>query len=333
MRNSTRFHVQLTGLILAGVALQAGAGEPHRPSDILPQLRDFDSAYTSSVSVSGTDQRLSTRVSPELERTWQFSAGNGYVAVVSRAREFPAHVGDAREWMAYVGTTTLVTEVLATIVEIKADPNSTAARADDIPLDKQQAIVSIQSGDSQAFSEPVKRVLWSMGRGFASHIDAVESVSEVGEGTLDVRGSGRGLLDSQIGWWRLTIEPEKHWMVRSASFYQSAEDERAGIAFLHMENHGARVTEGRFIPEWGRWRTPSMKEGESVTITFETIAPSENAELLRQALEHSYGPYARQTTLIDHRNPSIPLVMELGIGERMPDYVTPELQLERSAAN
>lgn len=63
-----------------------------------------------------------------------------------------------------------------------------------------------------------KRVLWSCGRGFADHLDKIVKAEQDQDGFINIEAHGSHADKIEQGVWKLRLDPDAGYLVRSASF-------------------------------------------------------------------------------------------------------------------
>lgn len=285
-------------------------------SNVLENLKDFDSLYESGFTVSGTrqsnDQILMSSSRFGVKRRWRLTFGGDRVGYQMEVidyekpkyqrpkRQLPD--GDEtlrmsvriREW-GYWGFDLSGHHYEDTVIAVTA--------AGEVTETAKMHNSMLFGPRDEGPNAPKRVALWSLGRFFSNHVDKVTQVEESEDGRLVVSALGKK-SEGQNGRWELEIEPAAAWMVRKARFYWDIKPDRINV---EMRNEGTVWSGSYCIPKEAEINHWGPIEGvETERLTFEPVVEEFDEKLYgttQQAVAHNQTP---TLTLHDYRvSPSV----------------------------
>lgn len=145
---------------------------------------------------------------------------------------------------------------------------------------------------------PIKRALWSMGRGFAPYLQDVVACSRREDGAWEIEARGFESPVSQ-GRWQLTIDPSRSFLVIAASYTRDGREEPT-ITLGNLGNQGAGPCSVAENADWAvNLGYVSERRHECSTAAFRT-----DEELLEVGRKAKRGPFPASALALDKRSGS-----------------------------
>lgn len=249
-------------LLLGG--LPRGLADEPTGADILMKLKRLDAVYLAALSAeadvrtqrphsAATNADMTLRVSLSLD-------GPRRVVIEEQARPELRYVpddkkqprglrGTAAEYDEAGNMEVSVREKVITLFEeslssqAMTDTFYSVTPAHEVTQTFQSTILSRCAPDASTLVLPLRRVFWSLGRGFGEFLDEVTRVERSADGLIKVAATG--VFDrGDPGRWELEIDPRASYIVRAARFYATG----ASQPCLTMTNTDIRLKESCQYP-------------------------------------------------------------------------------------
>ncbi len=317
-RNSRRWTFPLLGVLAVACA---GVPQDVTDSKLLATLKATDELYYRGFTATGTDQEvpvLNSEATPVVGMRWKFSMDSRASALEHRAYEVASSVQNPPP--EFQGTPTMTMWSVVALGSKKSGQHSVYGnvleRGSAPPVEENRIVghVMVDAPDSKRFSLLAGlRILWAIGRGYAKHLDEIESVSAAEDGTLSVTAVGYGYARSQPGKWELVIVPEAAHMVRSARFYKR---DRSGSIrespLLEVVTSGIKQFGEVMVPE--KISVSEMSGAVEYPVTVDSASLVPDSSFIREAEAALDPPYAVATVYIDFSSGK-PVVLKFGVGQ------------------
>jgi hypothetical protein len=154
-----------------------------------------------------------------------------------------------------------------------------------------------------------KRLLWSSGRGFADHLDKIVEAEQDQDGFINIEAHGSHADKIGQGVWKLRLDPDAQYLVRSASFTQTG---LVRPTYLFTST-GTKSTAGVPVAEEAVYSMlGNIKTVKARTSQFQPKVDQELLDKLRNKLR---GRLPKNTSVRDFRNnPRKPFSYTVGKG-------------------
>jgi hypothetical protein len=143
---------------------------------------------------------------------------------------------------------------------------------------------------------PIKKVLWSIGRGYAEHLAQITRVAPLDNGLLSVTAEGTDVSYRPGARWELAVDPDAAYMVRDAKLYRAGENQ----PFLTVHNSGTKWQGSRCVPEQTRLYAP-FSGNRTTNHSSETLSDHADEAFLDHAARIMQSPYPVHTDVHDRR--------------------------------
>ena len=229
-------------------------------SEVLDNLKRYDSIYESGFTVSGTRKRQERvdlgQFRINVERGWRLAFEGDRCGYLMEVLEY-----EKPKFQEPKGGQAGLTEDGWQIVSVRArrwgywgsDVSGDHYEDMVMKVSPENEIVEMGKGyESTLYSAkdpgptgPKRTFLWSLGRFFSKNIDEVTLVKSSTNGHITVSALGKK-GEGRPGRWELEIEPAAAWMVREARFYS---DTRPDVIDCEMKNRGTGWSGPYCIPQ------------------------------------------------------------------------------------
>jgi hypothetical protein len=286
--NYMRKTVWLAGLLWGLGGTYAALGQ--EGDALLKHLQDFDAVYQASFSMSGVHEG-------PFRTQWQLSMSNGNIAYeeeiieVTSLKKKGQFVPFRRTW--FIGPDMQAQyDLVGRLYEtgkLPPWPPDSAGPATAGCLD-------IVKPEAPTLKFPMKKALWSIGRGYAEHLAQITRVTPLDNGLLSVTAEGTDVSYRPGARWELVIDPDAAYMVRDAKLYRARESR----PFLTVHNTGIKWQGSRCVPEQTRLYAP-FSGTRTTNHLYETVSDHADQAFLDYAARIMQSPYPVHTDLHDRR--------------------------------
>ena len=297
MRKAKRT-ILIAMLILAGFVpvCLAGSDKPlsggESGGEILKYLQDFDSVYRSGFTISGTYRRDS------LEKKWKITTSNEKIAYEEEVINILKLPDEAKGRWLPLRRTWLITPKLQaehSFVGRVYEVGKLPPWPENSPGPTTSGKLDIDDPDAPSYIFPIKKALWSLGRGYSEHITQITNVTQRENGLLSVTAEGTDAANRPGAKWELLIDPDAAYMVREAKLYKVGENK----PFVSVVNSGTKWVGSRCVPEQTQLKEPfATRATEHLS---ETVSNSTDEAFLRYVELAIRKPYLVHTDIVDHR--------------------------------
>ena len=274
--------------------------------EILKRLRDFDSVYLSGFTISGTSPG-------PFKKKWKITTSDGRIAYEEEVVEVLALKNKGQfvplRRVCFVGPKAHAQyDFVGRVHEVGELP----PWPENSPGLATAGCLDIAVPEAPTYKLPIKKVLWSLGRGYSEHITAITNVKPRDDGLLLVTAEGTDVSNRPGARWEMVIDPKAAYMVRQAELYRGAEQ----TAFLSIVNSGTKWVGARCVPERTQLKAP-FEGTRAFEHQHETASDRTDQEFLRHAELTMNRPYLVHTDVHDHRM-SPELYLAYNAGELFP---------------
>lgn len=286
---------------------------------VYEKLQFFDTKYSKAISSYGTvlhPPPFNAKDHPTVEKSWEFTASSSQIAIIEEAigdpsieyRQRPSDVSintsgvvnyDKDENM-YIGVETKAvwcfeknkSSKYRCITSFKVDAN------DQILKRTPNNNFRYCDADSSSLLLGPKTAMWVLGRGFSNCISEVSDVRVTDGGQLEVTASG-GLFDKEtmLGTWKLVVDPENDYIVRSAKFFLPSKSSDTS-PFFSMSNANIKESDQAFYPSESEYQISSYGKSK---FAIKNVSLKANDDLLDDALNITNDSDKPRTITIDER--------------------------------
>lgn len=248
-------------LVLFMAALRLGASEAN--TDLLKKLKNFDTVYLAALSAEAQVASPPALTGPgNYESNLQLRLsidGPRRVAIEEAARPEIRYVAEDKNAAAlrrsavdYDDAGNMEVSVREKVVTL-FDENVSAQTitdtfysvtpAHEVKQTFQSTILSRCAPEASTLVLPLRRTLWSLGRGYADFLEEVTAVEQLADGLVKI--SATGIFDrGDPGRWELEVDPKASYLVRRAFFYAP----NAKRPCVSMTNSDVRLNENCQYP-------------------------------------------------------------------------------------
>jgi hypothetical protein len=202
--------------------------------ELLEALREVDAKYLNGFTARGTRVEP-VPTGPDKLVAWTVTMGSGRLVVDQRDVEDDDHpkVAGQFEYVNYIGP------------ERMGSIHGNRLWVDGKLMDVKPMATFEPVGST--YDLLVGRFLWPLGRGFASQIDRITSVTTMADGLLKATAEGdRGAMKCR---WELVIDPEADYLVRDAKAFRRDEKQPSYV----VKTAGVLTGGGRSVAHTARW--------------------------------------------------------------------------------
>ncbi|HUT31583.1 MAG TPA: hypothetical protein VMX13_17465 [Sedimentisphaerales bacterium] len=172
--------------------------------------------------------------------------------------------------------------------------------------------LDLDDPNAPTYKFELKRTLWSLGRGYSSHLTNITQLTQQEEGLISVAASGTDISGRQGAKWELTVDPDAAYMVRSAKVYRPGQDEPTiSIANSGIEWHGSTC-----VPQKSEWKDV-YAGGRTTSSEFLSSSSQPDVQFLEHAQKTMERPYMLHTDVTDQRM-TPELTLQYNAGELFP---------------
>jgi hypothetical protein len=308
-----RFKKLVFGKVILLLFLCPAAPAALSGSEVLSRLQAFDAAFQAGFTASAIQPGVAKeafntdKAIPAVDKEWQIVMANGRYALVVKSVDVPP---SAYQPAAYApddvdpvpGRITVENEDRTfwgpDYVAKYEFGRSYSLEGDQVKVSTELAVVSFYPPDYAAGNRPLKRFLWSTGRGFAKFVYELTSAVELEDGTIKCLGPGTDSGASQ-GRWELVVDPAAGYLVRSAKYYEPDALEADTPAFV-ITNSGTLSMNGCIVAESSMW-LELEREPHPVPFGIKFVTREPDYELLKAVENGMFGPYEYSTSVVDAR--------------------------------
>ncbi len=267
--------------------------------DLLEKLKSMDKLYTSELTLTGTDIRISDYPDVPREKIrWKISMHQGEFALEQVSDEIYERKSDQQVY-GLLGTPSMMMKAVVYISKQRSgqhcifgkvlEPGKSPKPEDNMICGQ----VLINKTDPNYFIVSKIRYLWSIGRYYSNYIDKIIEVSIDDNGILNVVALGPGI--STFGQWELKINPAAMYMVQDAKFTRfDSEGELSETPEIIINNSRIKWFDKLCIPQETFFT--GLGQTEKVPITCESISQKADLEFIKQANLFLDPPYQVQTS-------------------------------------
>ncbi len=278
------------------------------PADVLKTMSAFDRTFYSGFTATGEETLTAGRRSASggypCPMQWKITSDGKRTAFTTTAKQILAGpAGQTSEGAAGGSSRTiLVSRRYIFAPEFSAGlfaycgPEDAGKQPSELDEASMSWMARFYPPDDPSLTFPLKRMVWSMGRGFSKYIDDLTEVKDEGDGRLLCRGVGRG-LGSRPGRWELTIDVNAGYLVRSAKFFRGDEQ----TALLEMHTSGTKTVRGLSIAESADWSDQFGSKGGKIPLAANQLSVEPDAGFINEVHSKLHGPYPGSGVLIDYR--------------------------------
>ena len=262
-------------------------------TEILKYLQDFDSLYRSGFTISGTYRRDS------FEKKWKITTSNEKIAYEEEVINILKLPDEAKGRWYPLRRTWLITPKLQAehsfvgriyeVGKLPPWPENSPGTATSGKLD-------IADPDAPSYIFPIKKALWSLGRGYSEYITQITNVTQLENGLLSVTAEGTDVSNRPGARWELLIDPDAAYMVREAKLYPAGDNK----LFVSVVNSGTKWVGSLCVPEQTQLKEPLVgtRATEHLSKTVSNSTDEAFLEYVELALKR---PYLVHTDIVDHR--------------------------------
>ena len=166
--------------------------------------------------------------------------------------------------------------------------------------------------EASTYLLPIKRILWSLGRGYAKYITNITRIDQVEDGLISLIAEGIDINHREGAKWELAIDPAAAFMVRSARMYINGRE----TPIISINNSGLKWFGSLCVPEETDWKdTFGRKSIKALLLEAASFEP--DIGFIERAATTMRVPYPVHTDIVDKRaRPT--LLLQYRAGELFP---------------
>lgn len=280
--------------------------------EILEHLRSFDAVCRSGFTMSGTYIEPGLHVGPRkqigVKKKWTITTSNDKIA-------YEEEIVEVLEIEAVQSLALRSTWLFSPQLQAKYDYVGRVREAGKLPPWPEDsagpatsACLDIDKPTAPTYKLPLKKALWSIGRGFSDNLTAITSVTRQDNGLLSVVADGTDMVNDPGARWELVIDPQAAYMVREATFYKARKKE----PYMSVSNSGSKWVGSICVPEQTELTAPFIAKRTTEHLT-RTAQTSTDEDFLNRAERTLKVPYLVHTDVHDRRmSPTLYLAYRAG---------------------